>query len=168
MDVFRHEVNARRYVQKAFWVGIASAVGLFFFAWHMHTDTTSKWDIALFSTIGTLVLGLWLFGLGPLMWKVPAGTYFRVTLTEQHLQVESPHAHFGKSADIRLDDIVELRTVMSGTDELRHEIYSKGGDLFTLNHNGGLRPDLLFERILDLRPNLLHRRGQAKEFTAKA
>lgn len=134
----------------------------------MPAELASKWDLVLPVVAGALLLAFVLFGLGPLMWKVPSGTVFRVTLTESHLCVESPHEHFGQSYDIRLDEISELRTVMSGTDELRHEIHAKEGKMFELKHNGGLRPDVVFERILELLPSIPHRRGQEKEFITKA
>jgi len=138
------------------------AVGL----WFVPED--EKWfRLAWFSILSTIAL-LVFCCMGPLMWRIPQGASYQLTLTDKRLQVESPHEHFGQSADIQLDDIAELRTVMDGTDEHCHEVHCKSGVVLKLNQNAGLRPDLVFERIRELRPDLFHRRGQANELTANA
>ena len=166
MQVFRHEVNARRNVKRTFWGMLFTSLVLLAFGWFLPRD--EPWFRWLWMAFFVVLFGFTLTVVRPLIWQMPPDATFRVTLTLEHLQVESPHKHFGKSAKIELDDIAELRTIVSGGDEHGHEVYCKNGEVVVLNHNAGFRPDLVFERILELRPVIVHRRGTAKEFTAKA
>lgn len=166
MHVFRHEVNARHNVQRTFWGMLFTSLGLLAFGWFLPRD--EPWFRWLWIAFCIVLFGFTLTVVRPLIGQMPPGATFCVTLTEKHLQVESPHEHFGKSADIELDAIAELRTIVSGGDEHGHEIHCKSGEVVVLNHNAGFRPDLVFERILELRPEIAYRRGTTKEFTAKA
>jgi hypothetical protein len=167
MNDFRYEADARRHTIKSFWTMLLTAIGLTFGgAWMKHHDPfDGVWFWRIWFTFCAITFGLTFFWLGPLIKKIPAGSVFRVNVTQEYIQVESPHEHFGPSYKIPLDEIVELRTVMSGSDVSKYQIQTRDGSATKVTINGNLDPSKVFEYIQSIRPNIQHRRVPMNDST---
>jgi hypothetical protein len=159
VNEIQYEVNARRHMVKTFWRMLTTVIVLAGAgAWAKRMSLGDVWFFRIWFSLCTLFAGITLFWVLPLMRKIPRGTVFRVTVNDGHISVESPHEHFGPSYKISLDEIVELRTVMSGNDVSRYEIQTIDGTLTPVTVAGDLHPPKAFEYIRKLRPNIVHRR----------